>query len=83
MTGASFYLVVHADGKLHGGTFDRAAALQRAELARGVVLEVPVIADLRGDELPHTAFADGVDALGILLSHDEPTADDPGRAGEG
>jgi hypothetical protein len=80
----AFYLIVHADGKLHGGTFVRGAAFDRAELARGVVLEVPVVADFRNGPAP-SAFAADVDAVALEMHHDEhaATTDDPGRAGEG
>jgi hypothetical protein len=44
----SFYLMVHADGKLHGGTFDRDEAMQGAALAGGVAVELPIVADFRG-----------------------------------
>lgn len=44
---SSLYLIVHADGKLHRGTFDYGEALEVAALAGGVAVELPIVGDFR------------------------------------
>jgi hypothetical protein len=66
MGGSEFYLIVHDNGKLHGGTFDRDDAIQRAALAGGVVVALPIISDWRGAPDPQPFIdAHGADAAAM------------------